>query len=156
MNCRYCGTHYDESDNRCGRCGRRPGDTLIAASTTPVMTGATAPRLQPVAQVRFDDEREASAETVAPNFARAYQKSLFDEGKVVTFPQTAPPRPPKPRTSPDTAQRARRSRPVPEGQASLDFLPAAPAKPKQLPTTVDSVLLCEFTAATPMHRAIAS
>src|SRR6266436_467968 len=50
MTCRYCGTRNDEAEHRCNRCGRRPGDTLIAASSAPMISGANALRLQPVAQ----------------------------------------------------------------------------------------------------------
>src|SRR5215468_597386 len=103
MTCGYCGTRNDESDHRCVRCGRRPGDTLNSVST-PVMTGATAPRLQPVAQMHVQREEEESADRPAPDFARAFQKSLFsDDRKVLQFPQTAPARP---RTRPvETAPR---------------------------------------------------
>jgi uncharacterized RDD family membrane protein YckC len=130
------------------RCGRRPGDTLTAIST-PVMTGATAPRLQPVAQLHIQEE-EGSVERPSPDFSRAFQKSLFDDRKVLEFPQTAPPRPAK-----QTAPRVRKPRPAPEGQGQLDFLPPAPAKPRQLGTTVDAVIFCELPVAAPLHRAVA-
>src|SRR3954469_1208758 len=58
MTCRYCGTRNDETERRCARCGRRPGDTLTAASAAPVVTGATALRLQPVAQLHIQNEQE--------------------------------------------------------------------------------------------------
>jgi uncharacterized RDD family membrane protein YckC len=153
MTCGYCGTRNDESEHRCVRCGRRPGDTLNAVST-PIMTGATAPRLQPVAQIHIQSDQTESAERPAPDFARAYQKSLFtDDRKVLQFPNTAPPRP---RTrNPENAPR-KRSRPVVEGQGELDFLPPAPAKPRQLGTTVDAVIYCEFPVATPLHRGVAA
>jgi uncharacterized RDD family membrane protein YckC len=154
MTCRYCGTRNDESEHRCGRCGRRPGDTLTPVST-PVMTGATALRLQPVAQLHIQDEREASAEQQAPDFARAYQKPLFEDRKVLTFPQSAPPRQPRAK-NPDAPARARKSRPAPEGQGQLEFLPPAVAKPRELGTTVEAVIFCEFPAATPLHRAVAA
>lgn len=153
MTCRYCGTRNDESEHRCVRCGRRPGDTLTASST-PVITGAAAPRLQPVAQLHIQDEQEASAERPAPDFARAWQKPLFEDRKIVTFPQAAPPRP-RTRTT-EAAPRARKPRAVPEGQGQLDFLPSAPAKPRQLGTTVDAVIFCEFPVAAPVHRAVAA
>jgi uncharacterized RDD family membrane protein YckC len=153
MTCRYCGTRNDESDHRCGRCGRRPGDTLNAVST-PVMTGATAPRLQPVAQLHMLREEEETADRPAPDFARAFQKSLFaDDRKVLQFPQTAPPRP-RAKTV-ETAPR-RKAKPAVEGQGQLDFLPPAPAKPRQLGTTVDAVIFCEFPVATPLHRGVAA
>src|SRR5262245_41651010 len=72
MTCRYCGTRNDEGEHRCIRCGRRPGDTLNTVPA-PVMTGATAPRLQPVAQVHFQPEESESAERAAPDLGRAYQ-----------------------------------------------------------------------------------
>jgi len=119
---------------------------------TPVMTGATAPRLQPVAQLHIQDEREESAERPAPDFARAYQKPLFEDRKIVPFPQTAPPRVPRAKSETGTRRRSR----VPiEGQGELDFLPPAPAKPRTLGTTVEAVIYCEFPVATPMHRAVA-
>jgi uncharacterized RDD family membrane protein YckC len=120
------------------------------------MMGAAAPRLQPVAQLHIqDDELGSSAERPAPDFARAWQKPLFDDGrKVVTFPQAAPARP-KTRST-EGAPRVRKPRPAVEGQGQLDFLPAAPAKPRQLGTTVDAVIFCEFPVATPVHRAMAA
>jgi uncharacterized RDD family membrane protein YckC len=45
---------------------------------------------------------------------------------------------------------------VPEGQGSLDFLPPAPAKPRQLGTTVEAVIYCEAPVATTLHRAVAA
>lgn len=153
MTCHYCGTRNHENDHRCVRCGRRPGDTLNTVAT-PVITGAAAPRLQPVAQIHVLREEPESAERPAPDFSHAYQKSLFvEERKVLQFPQSAPPRP-KTRTS-ETAPR-RRSRPAAEGQGELDFLPSAPAKPRQLGTTVDAVIFCEFPVATPLHRGVAA
>ncbi len=119
------------------------------------MTGATAPRLQPVAQLHIQNDREASAERPAPDLARAWQKPLFEDHKVVTFPQAAPPRTTR-KPPADAAPRVRKPRPAPEGQGQLDFLPSAPAKPRQLGTTVDAVIFCEFPVATPVHRAMAA
>ena len=45
---------------------------------------------------------------------------------------------------------------MPEGQGILDFLPPAPAKPRQLGTTVEAVIYCEAPVATTLHRAVAS
>jgi len=153
MTCRYCGTRNDETEHRCVRCGRRPGDTLTASST-PVIAGATALRLQPVAQLHVQND-EGSAERPAPDFARAWQKPLFEDRKVVEFPQAAPPRATRTRSA-ETAPRHRKPRPAPEGQGQLDFLPSAPAKPRQLGTTVDAVIFCEFPVAAPVHRTIAA
>src|SRR5882757_9720213 len=154
MTCRYCGTRNDEAEHRCARCGRRPGDTLTASSSTPVTAGATALRLQPVAQLHIQNEEE-SAERPAPDFARAYQKPLFEDRKVLAFPQTAPPPPARSKTT-ETAPRVRRPRAAHEDQGQLDFLPPAPAKPRQLGTTVEAVIFCEFPVATPVHRAVAA
>jgi len=153
MTCRYCGTRNDETEHRCVRCGRRPGDTLTPSST-PVMTGATAPRLQPVAQLHIQSDTE-SGERPAPDLSRAWQKSLFEDRKVVTFPQAAPPRAPRTRPT-ESVPRQRKPRPAPEGQGTLDFLPPAPAQPRQLGTTVDAVIHCEFPPAAPVHRTVAA
>src|SRR6185369_3836642 len=68
----------------------------------------------------------------------------------------------KPRIRPDAPARppsqkpgARRPKPVPEGQGSLDFLPPAPNKPRQLGTSVEAVIYCEAPVATTLHRAVA-
>ena len=60
--------------------------------------------------------------------------------------------PAKPSTSRTTTRRAK---PVPEGQGTLDFLPPAPAKPRQLGTSVEAVIYCEAPVATTLHRAVA-
>jgi len=72
--------------------------------------------------------------------------------RVETKPRTRsePGKPAAPRTA------ARRSRPIPEGQGRLDFLPPAPAKPRQLGTSVEAVIYCEAPVATTLHRAVAS
>src|SRR5215813_8159534 len=90
MNCRYCGTRIGEEDHRCSRCGRRPGDTLTA--TAPVMTGAVAPKLEPI------DRREAGdpatkTKRVAPRLARPIQTELFGpapDSKVIPIARYAP------------------------------------------------------------------
>src|ERR1017187_5486400 len=64
--------------------------------------------------------------------------------------RTEPGKPATPRTA------AKRARPVPEGQGTLDFLPPAPAKPRQLGTTVEAVIYCEAPVATTLHRGVAS
>jgi uncharacterized RDD family membrane protein YckC len=109
---------------------------------------------------------ERAAPRSQPNFAGAVQRSLFPErsaSKVIPFesfaPQPAPARP-KPRT--DTAVKtptrgtARRAQRAVEGQATLDFLPAEPVKPRTLGTTVEAVIYCEAPVATVLHRAVAA
>ena len=97
----------------------------------------------------------------APDLSQAVQSSLFQErsSNVIAMPPRveikpriradAPARPP--RRSP----RPRRAKPVPEGQGTLDFLPPAVAKPRQLGTTVEAVIYCEAPVATTLHRAVA-
>lgn len=56
-----------------------------------------------------------------------------------------------------TKRAARRSAPGGTGtQASLDFLPPAPAGPRTLGTTVEAVISCEAPVATTLHRAVAA
>jgi uncharacterized RDD family membrane protein YckC len=57
---------------------------------------------------------------------------------------------------PGAAKPARRAPRVPEGQASLEFLPPAPPKPRTLGTTVEAVIYCEAPVATTLHRAVAA
>ena len=45
---------------------------------------------------------------------------------------------------------------MPEGQGKLDLLPAIPAKPRTLGTTVEAVICCEASVAIPLHRALAA
>src|SRR5947199_5064555 len=73
MTCRYGGTRNGEGEHRCTRCGRKPEDTLTA--TAPVMTGALATKLEPVA--RREDAEPALKTRRAPNLARAIQAELF-------------------------------------------------------------------------------
>jgi hypothetical protein len=65
------------------------------------------------------------------------------------------PLPVKPRQRP-AARAPRRVQPVAEGQASLDFLPAAPTKPRTLSTTVEAVIYCDAPVAAKLHRAVAA
>ena len=66
--------------------------------------------------------------------------------------------PRQPRTEPRRrrlpARRAGRG--SPEGQGSLDFLAAAPLKPRTLRTTVEAVIYCDAPVAVKLHRAVAS
>ena len=162
MTCRFCGTRNSDDEHRCARCGRRPGDTLTV--TTPVITGAVATKLQPMAR----DQAEPSLKTrrVAPQLSHPVQAQLFDarpEGNVVSIAHYAPRTEPKPRVKSETATRSgavkpavRKAKPAPEGQGSLDFLPPLPAKPRELGSTVEAVIFCEFPVATTLHRAVAA
>jgi uncharacterized RDD family membrane protein YckC len=157
MTCRYCGTRNADGEHRSTRCGRRPGDTLTV--TAPVITGAVAAKLAPLPQI----EAEPSPKTrrVAPALSRPVQAELFataPDTKVVSIARYAPPAEPKPRTRPETATRpaTRRSKPVLEGQGTLDFLPPLPPKARELGSSVEAVIFCEFPVATTLHRAVAS
>jgi uncharacterized RDD family membrane protein YckC len=97
--------------------------------------------------------------TTPPNFSRAIQGSLFPSdrsaNKVIPIAGPAPRRPAatRPKTATGTARRAPR---ISENQGQLDFVQAAPARPRTLSTTVEAVIYCEAPVATPLHRAVAA
>jgi len=124
------------------------------------MTGALATRLEPMA--REEAQPGIKTRRVGPA-ARPIQTELFEAPpeKVVSISRYAPPPEPKPRTRSAPTSGAvkppvRRSKPVPEGQGTLDFLPSLPAKPRELGSTVEAVIFCEFPVATTLHRAVAA
>jgi uncharacterized RDD family membrane protein YckC len=161
MTCGYCGTRNGDGEHRCTRCGRKPEDTLIGGFAMPAVNGALATQLQPVPRMQLVERVPPDqASRPAPNLSEAVQASLFQASNVIAMP---PPVESKPRTRAETAPRTppqkpatRRAKPVPEGQGMLDFLPPAPAKPRQLGTTVEAVIYCEAPVATTLHRAVAS
>ena len=118
--------------------------------TTPVITGAVAAKLQPVEDY---EELQPALKTghAAPLIWRPIQAQLFEarpESKVVSIARYAPQPEPKPRPRSETATHhgtaksaARKSKPTPEGQGTLDFLPPLPAKPRELGSTVEAVML---------------
>jgi uncharacterized RDD family membrane protein YckC len=128
-----------------------------------MVNGALAAKLQPLS-----GPRPAAVAEQAPRatlgLSRAVQTSFFQASNVIPIAAYGPPRtetrsrsrtdasgkptPPKPP--------ARRSKPAPIGQGTLDFLPPAPPKPRQLSTTVDAVIYCEAPVASTLHRAVAS
>jgi uncharacterized RDD family membrane protein YckC len=105
---------------------------------------------------------EEGAPRATPNFARAVQGSLFQDrsSKVIPIAAYAPARAeqaPRVRAEgPAKPPAPRRARPAVEEQGTLDFLPQAPAKPRQLGTTVEAVIYCEAPVATTLHRAVAA
>jgi uncharacterized RDD family membrane protein YckC len=123
-----------------------------------VVHGALATKLRPSPVAR----KVEPAPRATPGLDRAVQTSLFQQSNVIPIAAYGPTRTeikPKPRTpAPGKAAKpaGRRPRPVPEGQGTLDFLPAAPPKPRQLSTTVDAVIYCEAPVASTLHRAVAS
>jgi uncharacterized RDD family membrane protein YckC len=95
------------------------------------------------------------------------QGSLFQErpaSNVIPFDSFVPSAGAPPRPDPKTASgskpaskpTARRTPRVPESQGKLDLLPAIPAKPRTLPTTVEAVICCEASPPIPQHRALAA
>ncbi len=156
MTCSYCGTRMNEGEHRCRRCGRKPDDTLTGEFSLVHTNGALA--TQPVLQPETTETSQARL-TAVPNLARAVQRSLFQERASNVIPIA--PAAPRPRLSPDPNAKSaprpvrRRSR-VPEEQGSLDFLPAATAKPRTLGTAVEAMIYCEERVAAPAHRAFAA
>ena len=124
------------------------------------MNGALATQLQPMSRMRIVERaRPEQSPRMAPNFSQAVQASLFQTSNVIAMPPRVeskprvraeiPGRPPSQRTS------AKRAKPV-LAQGTLDFLPQAPAKPRQLGTSVEAVIYCEAPVSTTLHRAVAA
>jgi uncharacterized RDD family membrane protein YckC len=129
----------------------------------PVAAGALATALQPVPRMRVVErarpEPPGTGGTPAPNFSQAVQASLFHTSNVIAMPPRVENKPPvsaEPGKTPSQRSAAKRAKPVPEGQGTLDFLPSAPGKPRRLGTSVDAVIYCEAPVATTLHRAVAS
>jgi uncharacterized RDD family membrane protein YckC len=128
----------------------------------PVVNGALAAQLQPVARMRVVERAQPEPPRQAPDFSQAVQSSLFQERSGTNVIAMPPRVELKPRARPEVPAKpssqkpaARRAKPVPEGQGTLDFLPPAVAKPRQLGTTVEAVIYCEAPVATTLHRAVA-
>ncbi len=146
MTCIFCGSRNNESETRCRKCGRKPGDTLNGEFTLTRTEGALATQLQP-SQI----DRDAVA--VARPSIRGVQQQLFPgQSNVIPIAIYTP------RTESKPAQKrsAPRRRPVPEGQGALDFLPPEAPKPRTLSTTVEAMVSCDSPVAPAMHRAIAA
>jgi hypothetical protein len=151
MMCSFCGSHSRAGEHRCRRCGRRPDDTLNGEYTLHRTEGQLAVQLQPAAPPEPPKRRA---------FARAVQVPLFQERpatNVIPFESYAPVEP-KPRQRSATsrtapARRAPRPRIV-EEQGTLDFLPAAPPKPRTLATAVEAVIYCDAPVASRLHRLV--
>ena len=150
MTCGFCGSRNSLEDHRCRRCGRKPGDTL---------TGEFA--LHPThGQLAMQVETREAPPVRPREIRRPYQPSLFQAGNVIPIESYSPVEPP-PRQRTETVQpkapRAPRRGPrVPEAQGTLDFLAAAPPKPRTLRTTVEAVIFCDAPVAVQLHRAVAS
>jgi uncharacterized RDD family membrane protein YckC len=165
MTCSYCGSHNSETEHRCRRCGRRPGDTLNGEFGLHRTNGALAikPRSMPMT-----DRAPVARPSIAPNLAGAVQGSLFTPN-VIAMPN-APgqlgkaPSASRPNTRPKAAGSTtgvkppsrRTPRPGVEGQGQLEFLAPEQSKPRTLGTTVEAMIYCEAPVATPLHRALAA
>jgi len=163
MTCGYCGFRNNEEEHRCRRCGRKPDDAPSAAFAPHRTDGAlaAAPQSEKRAGVAL-----APPEETAPNLSRPVQGTLFAAraSNVIPFESFTASKPDsRQRPHSDAALRtaanppARRSAPrLSENQATLEFLPPAPAGPRSLGTTVEAVISCEAPVATCLHRAIAA
>ena len=90
--------------------------------------------------------------------AQAVQGTLFQPSNVIAMPPRTESKPrvrPEGPAKPAIRTPVRRAKPAPEGQGTLDFLPPAPAKPRQLGTSVEAVIYCEAPVASTLHRAVA-
>jgi uncharacterized RDD family membrane protein YckC len=94
-----------------------------------------------------------------PDLTRAVQNSLFQEreaGNVIPFPKRVAPRKQSPAVAAGAASNSRRrGTSASEGQANLDFLLPAAARPL-LDTTVEARICCEAPVAARLHRALAA
>jgi uncharacterized RDD family membrane protein YckC len=146
MTCIFCGARNNESETRCRKCGRKPGDTLNGDFTLARTEGALATKLQPI-------HFEANAPRAPRQAIRGVQQQLFPgQSNVVPIAMYAPPRV---ESKPQARKSTPRRRPVAEGQGALDFLPPEAPKPRTLSTTVEAVVSCDSPVAPTVHRAIA-
>jgi len=161
MTCSFCGSRNNEED-RCRKCGRRPGDTLNGDEFAMLRTeGALAAKFQPVARAASADSSPARRP-----ITRAVQQPLFPDrqSNLIQFAEYAPLMPAPRKTAPHKAgskspakpRTANRRRGAPEGQGVLDFMPPQPATPRTLTTTVEAVVCCDSPVATTFHRAVAA
>lgn len=125
------------------------------------MNGALATQLQPMPRMRVVERAQPEpSPRQAPNLSQAVQASLFQTSNVIAMPPRVESKPRAraevPGRAPSQKPPAKRAKPVPAGQGTLDFLPPAPAKPRRLGTSVEAVIYCEAPVATTLHRAVAS
>jgi uncharacterized RDD family membrane protein YckC len=148
MTCSYCGTRLGQGEQRCRRCGRKNDDRLTGGFSL-VTTGALAAEPRRVALVV---PSQPAASRSSRDMGRAVQTSLFPDRLASNVVLIAPARP-KPATR---RAKVRTGKRAPEGQGKLEFLEAAPAKPRTLGTTVEARIYCDAPVATPLHRAVAA
>jgi uncharacterized RDD family membrane protein YckC len=165
MQCKDCGFQNGEDDHRCLRCGRRLRGTVIAAP--PGYSGANAlaaAALQDVVHnaVSNNETREETREFPPPLFIHPSQKVIpFDQLQRLATSRPAvqpPPQIPEPAPKRTPAKRTAARKPASPQveQATLDFIPAAPARTRKLKTDVDAQVFCDQPVATPTHRFMAS
>jgi uncharacterized RDD family membrane protein YckC len=160
MTCGFCGSRNHDED-RCRKCGRRPGDTLNGEFIMARTEGALAAKFQPSARAAVADSPQVRRPII-----RAVQQPLFPDrqSNVIQFAEYAPLKPTPRKTSPPKAvakgsvkpRTANRRRGVAESQGMLDFMPPQPATPRTLTTTVEAVVSCDSPVATTLHRAVAA
>src|SRR5262249_49844070 len=106
------------------------------------------------------EDRQTASRRNAAALSKAVQRPLFQDrpaDKVIPFEEYRPTAPEPRRRKPADPAKPRRLRArVPDGQGSLDFLPAVSDQPRTLGTTVEAVVICEAPVAAPLHRAIAA
>jgi uncharacterized RDD family membrane protein YckC len=150
MICGFCGSRNGDGEHRCGRCGRRPGDTLTPEYAYNRTQGPLA--LQPTVQELPPQQRASTS--------RPFQPSLFQgASNVIPFEAYAPVEPKSKQQRAEAAPvkpRAPRRPRVSEDQGTLDFLAPAPPKPRTLSTTVEAMIYCDSPVASKLHRAVAA
>lgn len=153
MTCSHCGSHYRETEHRCRRCGRKPGDTLNGETPVYRTDGALATKLGPIPLA------PRTAVKPSPNLATPVQGVLFS-AQVVAMPSRGAPPARKPGASGSgtdfKAPPRRTPRPRVEGQGELELLAPAEPKTNSLGTTVGGRIYCDMPVATPLHRALAA
>ena len=129
MTCSYCGSRNPDGEHRCGRCGRKPSDTLTPAGLH-VTHGALA------AQPSYYAQPERYAEPATPvDLTRAVQGALFPErpaSNVIPIESFAATRPETPRRSRQAAKPAAKPNGEPDAtpiaKAGVDPAAKSPAK----------------------------
>ncbi len=136
-----------DEEHRCGHCGRRVG--LTDGALPPFQAGAAAFDLEAAETGQAADRHRRPAD-----FRNARQPGLFEETyKIIEFPA---PRRPAPKPAAETRRPKRAARPKTDVQPYLDFSPPQPNTPKTLGTSVEASIYCDYNAAAPVHRAVAS
>jgi len=130
-----------------------------------VLAGATAVAIQPRFVFVAEPEPEPAEPQAAPvDFRNARQQSLWEEqNKIIEFPRGEAPIPEvrrtelsQPRTDARRPRRAAQKRSLDDTQPCLDFSLPQQNSPRTLKTSVEAVIYCDYSAATPVHRVLAA